>query len=336
MPREGILFILIGPSGAGKNTLMKRVQEQLGDLAQLPTATTRAMRPGEQEGREHRFVTHEQFQDLIDTDALIEYQPVHMGDLYGTPRQTVEDAITSGRDLIADIEFLGAGKIYEAHPDNTVLVFVTPSSLDILARRISQRGNLSPEERVNRLERAKFEMTFAPQCQHLILNDILEPAAEHLRQIVISERIRRRGDPAGSPHVLVRPFCHAAVAALLVHDGKLLAQSDSLDTHLPIFPIEDKTQPPHEVLQRQIREALHPAISVEAILDDRFDFVAPHHVALATIPNNNYLYYYYRCRFPGLDPSALPGWDWHPVSVLNLPPALDELVGPVAPSQDFV
>jgi len=336
MPREGILFILVGPSGAGKNTLMKRVQDQLGDLPQLPTATTRAMRPGEKEGREHRFVTHDQFQELIDTDALIEYQPVHMGELYGTPRQTVEDAITAGQDLIADIEFLGAGKIYEAYPNNTVLIFVTPSSLDILARRIRQRGNHSPDEQINRLERAKFEMTFAPRCQHLILNDILEPAAEHLRQIIKSERIRRRGDPAGNPFVLARPFCHAAVAALLVQDGKLLAQSDSLDTHLPIFPIEDKTQAPHEVLQRQIRQALHPAISVEAILDDRFDFVAPHHVAIATIPNNNYLYFYYKCLYPGLDPSELPGWDWHPITALNLPPALDELVSSVPTPQDFV
>ncbi len=326
MPREGILFILIGPSGAGKNTLMKRVQEQLGSLSQLPTATTRAMRPGEQEGREHHFVSHEQFQELIDSGALIEYQPVHMGELYGTPRRTVEDAIRAGQDLIADIEFLGAGQISEAYPHNTVLIFVTPSSLDILAQRIRQRGNHSAEERANRLERAKFEMTFAPQCQYLILNDILEPAAEHLYQIIESERFRRRGDPTGDPRVLVRPHCHAAVVALLVHDGTLLARIDSSGAHLPSFPVEDVTQAPHDVLQREIRRTLHPNIRVEAILDDRFEFVAPHHVAMATIPNDNYLYFYYRCLYEGFDPSELPGWDWQPVTALNLPPALDELV----------
>jgi guanylate kinase len=163
MPRKGILFILVGPSGAGKNTLMKRVQQQFDNLPQLATMTTRSKREGEKNGREHWFISHAKFQELIDTNALIEWQRVHMNDLYGTPRRMVEDAINTGHDLIADIEFLGAAAIHEGYPDNTVLVFVTPSRLDILTDRILQRGNITPEVLANRLERARFEMTFAPR-----------------------------------------------------------------------------------------------------------------------------------------------------------------------------
>jgi guanylate kinase len=90
MPRESILFILIGPSASGKNTLMKRVQEQIADLPQLPTYTTRKKRPGEREGREHYFVSRAKFKDRIIFDAMIEYQKVHMGDFYGTPRRDAE------------------------------------------------------------------------------------------------------------------------------------------------------------------------------------------------------------------------------------------------------
>jgi guanylate kinase len=325
MPGEGILFVLVGPSGAGKNTLMKCVQEQLGDLPQLATATTRARREGEQEGREHRFVSRAQFQELIDTDALIEHQAVHGGDLYGAPRETVDDALSAGRDLVADIEFLGATKIHEAYPQNTVLIFVTPSNLDILARRIKQRGAITPEALADRLERAKFEMTFASKCDYLILNDVVEPAAEHLRQIIVSERVRRRDERADRFRVLEPPTFHVSVTALLQYDDKLLLRNDSGNRQLPTFPITDHTQLPHEVLQQEIRRTLGQTVDVEAISDERFDFVAPHHVAIAVIPHDVYLYFYYRCTPQSSTPVDIPGWEWKPLSALNLPVILSEL-----------
>jgi len=318
MPGEGLLFILVGPSGAGKNTLMKRVQEQLGDLPQLATATTRPKREGEQEGCEHRFVSRAQFQAMIDAGALIEYQPVHVGDLYGTPRKAVEDALYAGTDLVADIEFLGAAKIHEAFPQNTILIFVTPSNLDILAERIQQRGNVTPQELADRLERAKFEMTFAPKCDYLILNDIVEPAAEHLRQIVVSERIRRRGRRVDHFRVVEPPVFHASVTALLQYEDKLLLRRDTKSGPLPTFPITDHDTRPHEVLRQKIRQTLGQDVDIEAISDERFDFVAPHHVALAAIPHDVYLYFYYKCLHRSSYPLEIPGWEWKPLSTLNL------------------
>ena len=191
MPRQGILFILVGPSAAGKNTLMKPAQAHFGDLDQLATMTTRDIRDGEEQGREHWFVSHQEFQHLINTDSLVEYQNVHVDDYYGTPRKTIENAIAQGRDLIADIEFLGASAILRAYAEHVVLIFVTPSNLDILAERIEHRGNVTPEEVKDRLERARFEMTFAPQCHYLVLNDEVTTATEQLQRIIASERARR-------------------------------------------------------------------------------------------------------------------------------------------------
>jgi guanylate kinase len=325
MPGEGVLFILVGPSGAGKNTLMKLVQNQLGDLPQLATATTRERREGEQEGREHRFVSRDQFQRLIDTNALIEFQPVHVGDLYGTPRKTVEDALNAGNDLVADIDFLGATKIHDAYPQNTVLIFVTPSDLDILAQRIRQRGNITPEALDDRLERAKFEMTFAPKCDYLILNDIVEPAAEHLRQIVTSERIRRRGGHTDHFRAVEPPVFHASVTALLRFEDRLLLRNAATHKQLPTFQITDHTRLPHEVLQHKIRQALGQEVDIEAISDERFDFVAPHHVAMAAIPHDVYLYFFYKCTYQSAYPLDIPGWEWEPLPALNLPTTLIEL-----------
>ncbi len=326
MAREGILFILVGPSGAGKNTLMQRVQQDITDLPQLATATTRSKRPDEEDGREHLFVTRQEFQRLIDTNALIEYTPVHSGNLYGTPRQTVENAIHSGQDLIADIEFLGAGEIHAAYPENTVLIFVTPSSLDILTDRIRQRGNTTPADLAHRLARVRFEMTFAPRCHYVIVNDLLEPAAEHLRQIILSERAYRSGDVASRANALSRPSLHSWVIALVHHDDHILVRPDIKVPAFPSFPLATATDTPDDVLRRGVRETLSPSIMPDIITDERFDFAAPHYAETAVIPHDVYLYYYYRCTAP--ERLHIPGWDWVPGKRLTLSAALRRLVQP--------
>jgi guanylate kinase len=323
MSRQGILFILVGPSAAGKNTLMKRVQKQIGDLPQLATATTREPRDDEVEGHEHRFVTKEAFQELIDTGALIEYTPVHMNDWYGTPRQTVEDALRAGQDLIADIEFLGATKIRAAYPDTTVLIFVTPSRMDTLPERIRQRGGLSRQAIANRFERAKFEMTFAPKCDYLILNDIIEPAVEHLRQVIISERACRIGEVPR----LTKPAFHSAAVALIQDADRLLVEENSVGYILPTFPISDSSQLPHIALQQTAPDRLGCPVELEALADKRFDFTAPHYVTLAAIPQDVYLYYYYKCH-PSQLAHIRSDFVWQPVDALNLPSAIKKLLTP--------
>lgn len=320
MPREGILFVLVGPSGAGKNTLMKRVQEQVEDLQQLATVTTRTKREGEMEGREHHFISGGEFQKLIDTDALVEWQRVHLNDLYGTPRQTVDNALNASRDLIADIECLGAAKLREAYRENTVLIFVTPSRLDILAERILHRGNITPEALVNRLERAKFEMLFAPECDYLVLNDEVDPATEQLLQIIASEHSRRGPHPLVERNSVVPTHIfHVTVTVWLRHEDNLLVRANSPDIELPAFSAADLTSPLHETLQADIQQNLGVEIEIDAISDSRFDFVAPNHVTIASMPPDIYLNFYYKAVLRAAQPMNIPGWEWRSLSSLNLP-----------------
>lgn len=321
MPREGILFVLVGPSGAGKNTLMRQVQAQFDNLRQLATMTTRKQRDTEVQGREHWFVSHEEFEALIEQNALVEWQRVHLNDLYGTPRDKVNADLDIAHDLIADIEFLGAGKLQEAYPDNTVLIFVTPSNLDILAERIHQRGAISPEALANRLERARFEMTFAPRCDYLILNDVIDTASEQLRQAIESERLRRRENVTDPDRVIPRHVFHTTVTALIQKGESLLVRHDG---HLPTFPLRRHDLLPHENLQNVFRQDFTCEIEIKSVADSRFQFVAPNHVCVSANPPDVYLDYYYKCSTTG---TALPvGWKWCPLSALSLPDIVGELV----------
>ena len=326
MPNDGLLFILVGPSGAGKNTLIRRVHRHFDDLPQLATVTTRPMRPGERQGKEHLFVSHEEFQRMIARNELVEYQNVHLDDWYGTPRKTLENAFALDKDLIADIECLGAMKIRADYPDNTVLIFVSPSSTHVLTERIRMRGNVSPEELAERLARARFEMAYARYCDYLVINDVVEPAAEHLRQIVVSERARRRGVRADDKIMLPRPSFHCAVSALLVHGEQLLVADNASEIILPTFPLPVPCDSsPADYLARQLEKSFGSVIPVEAILNDHFPESAPHHTALAALPYDVFLYYTFKCPVSAPVPQA-PGWRWRAINELVLPHALLEII----------
>jgi guanylate kinase len=143
--RLGILYILVGPGGVGKNALLNAVMDQLTDLRQLATATTRPPRENEQDGVHHLFVDLATFQQMIEDDALLEYQEVHPGKYYGVPRAIVEQAIVTRQDLIADIEYKGAAIIQKTYPQNTVAVFIAPPTYGDLVEQI---GRASCRERV--------------------------------------------------------------------------------------------------------------------------------------------------------------------------------------------
>jgi guanylate kinase len=183
----GSLFILVGPSGVGKNMVMKGVQARLPLLRQMPTATTRAIREGEQEGREHFFVTVERFTQMIAENALIEHQEVYPGTFYGTPRSGLHNALVQDEKLIADIDVLGAEAIKQAFPNNVILIFVAPPSLADLEKRLRTRGNMSETEIAQRLKRATFEMSFAARCDYKIINDTLEQSVNEVVNIINGE-----------------------------------------------------------------------------------------------------------------------------------------------------
>jgi guanylate kinase len=185
----GLLFVIVGPAGVGKNALMNTVIERFTDLRQLTTATTRGVRPGEQPGREHLFVSVSEFQRMLAANELLESQLVHEN-YYGVPRKTVETAIANGTDLIADIDVLGAAALRSNFPQQTVLIFLQPPSKDELRRRMNKRGE-NPIEIEKRMKRVEMEMAYAPECDYLIINDEMEKASEILYGIVLAERARR-------------------------------------------------------------------------------------------------------------------------------------------------
>lgn len=189
-PRKwGLIFVLIGPAGVGKNAIMKSVLQRTPTIQQIPTATTRGIRATEQQGREHLFISRDDFEQMIADKALIEHQVIH-GELYGIPRASVETAISESQDIIADIDVLGATYLRSLYPDNTVLVFVQPPSIGELKQRMETRGE-SQAEIEKRMQRVETEMTYAPQCDYLIVNDDLEQASETMYGILLAERSHR-------------------------------------------------------------------------------------------------------------------------------------------------
>ncbi len=187
----GIVFTMVGPGGAGKNALMNEVMKRISELRQLPTATTRPKRPYEVEGREHIFVDNGEFTRMIQDNELLEWQEVHPGKFYGIPRQTVENALLAGDLLIADIEVVGADVLHRTYPENTVLVFVQPPSLEILETRMRERGETEAGI-AERLDRAVRELPFAQRSDYIITNHDLQTAAEELYRLILQERDDRQ------------------------------------------------------------------------------------------------------------------------------------------------
>lgn len=181
--RPGILFTLVAPAGAGKNTLMQSVLARTS-LRQLPTATTRLIRPGEQDGREHIFVTETIFRQMLDSGALLEHEFIH-GNLYGMPRAAVEAALDSGEAIIADIGMMGDTRAREAYPQNVISIFVQPPSIGSLIARMRDRGEQEADIS-RRLLRVPGELAYARSCDYLVLNDSLADATNKLYEIVVA------------------------------------------------------------------------------------------------------------------------------------------------------
>ncbi|CAG1002162.1 guanylate kinase [Anaerolineae bacterium] len=183
----GRVFIFVGPAAVGKNTIIKRVMQDMPALKRLPTATTRPPRDGEQEGIDHFFVTLPQFQKLDAEGKLLESEEVHSGSWYGVVRQPTEAGFRAGDMLVADIDIKGAMTLKRAYPQQIVTIFVLPPSAEALARRIRKRGGASEEEMEKRLARAQYELDRADECDHQVVNDDVERCTAEVREIVQRE-----------------------------------------------------------------------------------------------------------------------------------------------------
>lgn len=188
MAREGILLVISGPSGVGKGTICSALKKEEPDLVYSISATTRTPRPGEVHGVDYFFYSRDQFEDMIRRGEFLEWASVY-GNLYGTPRKYVQDALNQGKDVILEIDIQGARQIKENFSQQ-LGVFIAPPSMEELARRLRNRGTDSEEEIKRRLKLAEEEMKRISDYDYIIPNDDLEKAVEILKAILLAERFR--------------------------------------------------------------------------------------------------------------------------------------------------
>lgn len=178
---EGKLVVISGASGVGKGTVLKRMMELRPDLSFSVSATTRAPRKGEEDGKHYYFVTREKFEQMIREDAFLEYDE-HAKNYYGTPKFEVENKRKNGSVLL-DIEPNGAENVRKSAPD-AILIFIMPPSMEELERRLRGRGDTPEDQIVIRLERAKWEMEQRFWYDHVVVNDDIDRCADEILAII--------------------------------------------------------------------------------------------------------------------------------------------------------
>ncbi len=180
--REPKLFVISGPSGAGKGTLVSRIREQHPALGLTVSATTREPRPGEVDGESYYFLSDDEFARRVDADEFVEWAEVH-GHRYGTLVSEVTSNLDAGRSLILEIDVQGAFQVKKRFSD-AILIFIMPPSLEVLAERLSARGTETEESLSLRLANAKAEIELAPRYDDVVVNDDLDDATAELLQVI--------------------------------------------------------------------------------------------------------------------------------------------------------
>ncbi|MET9486293.1 guanylate kinase [Nocardia sp. NPDC006630] len=184
--RKGRLVVLVGPSAVGKSTVVRCVRERLPELVFSVSATTRAPRPGEVDGRDYRFVSREEFDVMIATDELLEWADIHGGlQRSGTPAAPVREALATGHSVLIEVDLEGARSIRKTMPEAT-LVFLAPPSWDELVSRLTSRGTESPEVIARRLQTARTELAACDEFDTVIVNDEVTSACEQLVSLFVS------------------------------------------------------------------------------------------------------------------------------------------------------
>jgi guanylate kinase len=178
----GRLFVLSGPSGAGKGTIIKGALARRPDVVYSISATTRPARPGERDGVHYHFVSEDEFRSGMERDGFLESATVY-GHLYGTPRPPVDEALCAGRDVLLELDVQGAARVKEDRPE-AILIFVEPPSLEDLIARLEGRGTEDPAAKARRIETAYEELKSKGNYDHVIVNDDVETAVEALVRIL--------------------------------------------------------------------------------------------------------------------------------------------------------
>lgn len=191
---RGSLFVISAPSGAGKTSLVRALLERCDNLEFSVSCTTRPRREGERDGVDYHFVDHAGFEQRVAAGAFLEYAEV-FGNYYGTSREEVERRLTTGRDVILEIDWQGAEQV-RRHMPESVSVFILPPSRDALERRLHGRGKDTPEVIRQRLAEAEAEMSHWHEFEYLVVNDDFEQALGDMVSLVQARRLRRDGQAA--------------------------------------------------------------------------------------------------------------------------------------------
>ena len=181
-PGVALLFVVSGPSGAGKGTAMRHLLTAVPAIVHVPTYTTRARRSGEQDGVDYRFVERDKFESLVKAGAMVEYALVH-GQWYGTPSANLNLAIRRGLHLLLDIDIQGVRQIRARLPE-VVSIFVVPPTGARIIEQLKGRGSESQDELERRIATARTELTAVDEFDHIVVNDRLEVAVDTVREIV--------------------------------------------------------------------------------------------------------------------------------------------------------
>ena len=185
---KGKCFIISGPSGVGKSTVLHALMEKRKNVYFSVSATTRDPRPGEEDGAHYHFLDVDTFRQWIANDEFLEYAEF-VGNFYGTPRRFVDEAMERGEDVILDIEVQGAIQVTSKRPD-AVRIFIAPPSWAELERRLTDRGTDSPDKIQKRLLRAKVEFQTAHTYDYFVINNTVEEAVEELNAIMTAEHCK--------------------------------------------------------------------------------------------------------------------------------------------------
>ncbi|MCA1938046.1 guanylate kinase [uncultured Azonexus sp.] len=184
---SGNLYVVAAPSGAGKTTLVRMLLAEETSVHLSISFTTRAPRPGEQDGREYHFVSVDRFRSMIAGDEFLEWAEVH-GNFYGTSKKWIGDQLAAGHDVLLEIDWQGAQQVRKLFPA-AIGIFILPPSMDELSRRLTGRGTDAQDVIERRLAAAEAEMRHVGEFDYAIINDQLDQALQDLRAIVRSSRL---------------------------------------------------------------------------------------------------------------------------------------------------
>lgn len=179
-----MIFVFSAPSGSGKSTLINFLMNEVDGLRFSVSATSRAPRGTERDGVEYHFLSPDAFRALIQQDAFIEYEEVYAGTFYGTLKSEVDNALKRGENLVLDIDVKGALNVKRLYGEQAFLIFIQPPSIDVLRQRLENRHTDSAEKINQRVEKAAYELTFAPQFDAVVINDDLQTAKKEILALV--------------------------------------------------------------------------------------------------------------------------------------------------------